>query len=582
MESIKIILLLIFGSLCCNIYAQMEVEWAKSLGGSGIDEGRSIAIDATGNAYTTGVFENTVDFDPSSDVYNLTSSGAYDIFISKMDANGNFLWSKSIGGSEYDTGNSISVDAFGNVIVSGRFSGTVDFDPGATVFNLSSGELSDIFICKLNILGNFVWAKQFGGSDQFSYETSTSTVVDQFGNIYSAGYFLSTVDFDPSTFTYNLTSVGNPDSFIIKLDSLGNLIWVKQFKCLNESNRAYIYSLAIDNEQSIYVSGETFGSIDCNPNTENFDYLSSQFGIFIIKLGMQGNYIWAKQFSPVSGNLNLSSIFVDSEKNVYTTGSFDRSVDFDPNEDEFILTVTGGNNNYTDDVFVNKLDSLGNFMWAKNFGGTTMDKGKSIFVDEFGSIFTTGYFSGVADFDPSNDTFSLLSVGYYDIFISKLNSLGDFVNAYQLGGSFFEQGNAILVGENNSIYTLGSFHETVDFDPSINTYNLMSGGNSDIFIHKMSAGYSGLYDFFSEDNRLSLYPNPSSNEVTIDYSLSSLQNVDFGIYDIRGRLVQKIEKGKKQAGKYVLKVDISNLANGIYIIQMRTGDDAIFKKLLKE
>jgi Secretion system C-terminal sorting domain len=84
------------------------------------------------------------------------------------------------------------------------------------------------------------------------------------------------------------------------------------------------------------------------------------------------------------------------------------------------------------------------------------------------------------------------------------------------------------------------------------------------------------------ENNLTLYPNPSSNEVTIDYSLSSLQNVDFGIYDIRGRLVRKIEKGKKQAGKYVLKVDISNLANGIYIVQMRTGDDAIFKKLLKE
>jgi Secretion system C-terminal sorting domain len=84
------------------------------------------------------------------------------------------------------------------------------------------------------------------------------------------------------------------------------------------------------------------------------------------------------------------------------------------------------------------------------------------------------------------------------------------------------------------------------------------------------------------ENSLTLYPNPSSNEVTIGYSLSSLQNVDFGIYDIRGRLVRKIEKSKKQAGKYVLKVDISNLANGIYIVQMRTGEGGIFKKLLKE
>jgi fibronectin type 3 domain-containing protein len=81
---------------------------------------------------------------------------------------------------------------------------------------------------------------------------------------------------------------------------------------------------------------------------------------------------------------------------------------------------------------------------------------------------------------------------------------------------------------------------------------------------------------------LILYPNPSSNEVTISYSLSSLQDVTFGIYDIQGKLVRRVEKPSKSAGKYVLKIDISDIANGIYIIQMQTGDDNIFKKFLKE
>jgi hypothetical protein len=84
------------------------------------------------------------------------------------------------------------------------------------------------------------------------------------------------------------------------------------------------------------------------------------------------------------------------------------------------------------------------------------------------------------------------------------------------------------------------------------------------------------------ENSLTLYPNPSSSEVTIGYSLSSLQNVDFGIYDIRGKLVRKIEKGEKEAGKYVLKIDLSNFANGIYVVQMRTNEAVIFKRLLKE
>ena len=101
-----------------------------------------------------------MDFDPGAGTFNLTASNVYnDIFISKLDASGNFVWAKSIGGSNEDRGYSIATDASGNVYISGQFSGTVDFDPGAGIFELTSELSSDTFILKLDASGNFVWAK---------------------------------------------------------------------------------------------------------------------------------------------------------------------------------------------------------------------------------------------------------------------------------------------------------------------------------------------------------------------------------------------------------------------------------------
>ena len=132
--------LLFFILVCVNVTQAQSpnVAWAKGMGGPGGDQGRSVAVDATGNVYTTGYFQGTVDFDPNAGVLNLTSAGAGDIFVSKLDATGNLVWAKAMGGSTDDTGYCIAVDGVGNVYTTGYFSGTVDFDPNAGVLNLTS------------------------------------------------------------------------------------------------------------------------------------------------------------------------------------------------------------------------------------------------------------------------------------------------------------------------------------------------------------------------------------------------------------------------------------------------------------
>ena len=126
-----------------------------------------IAIDpASGAIYTTGFFSATVDFDPGAGVFNLTSAGSGDIFISKLDASGNFVWAKQMGGIAYDKCYSIAIDTAGSgaLYTTGVFEGTADFDPGAGTLNLTPAGQYDIFISKLDSSGNFVWAKRIGGT----------------------------------------------------------------------------------------------------------------------------------------------------------------------------------------------------------------------------------------------------------------------------------------------------------------------------------------------------------------------------------------------------------------------------------
>ncbi|MBL4753319.1 MAG: SBBP repeat-containing protein, partial [Flavobacteriales bacterium] len=132
--------------------------------------------------YITGFYDGTVDFDPGPSTFTMTTNGSSgDVFIQKLDANGNFIWAKSMGGTSAKLSRSITTDASGNVYITGYFeSSVVDFDPGPGTFNLSSNGLKDVFIQKLDALGNFVWAKSMGGT---SNDLSYSITTDASGNV---------------------------------------------------------------------------------------------------------------------------------------------------------------------------------------------------------------------------------------------------------------------------------------------------------------------------------------------------------------------------------------------------------------
>ncbi len=388
--------------------------WAKSFGSITNDVGKSIVVDIAGNVYTTGIFQGTVDFDPGAGISNLTSVGDGDIFILKLDVSGNFVWAKSMGGKLGDVSNSIALDASGNIYTSGQFRGTVDFDPGAGIFNIDSIGSYDIFISKLNASGNFVWAKSIGGISGSIINAMTS---DATGNVYIAGYFFETHDFDPGAGTFNLTSAGGVDIFISKINASGDFVWAKG---MGGTTGDQAISIIADATGNVYTTGSFQGTADFDPGAGTFNLTSadSKVDIFISKLDASGNFVWAKSMGGLSYDIG-QSIAVDASGNVYTTGPYGGTVDFDPGAGIFNLTPLSSGT--VSDFFISKLDASGNFVWATSIGGTLSDKANSIFVDGSGNVYATGYYNGIVDFDPGAGTLNLTSAGSSDMFVLKMN-----------------------------------------------------------------------------------------------------------------------------------------------------------------
>ena len=539
-------------------------EWAKSFGSSLADYGLSIALDASGNVYTTGYFQGTADFDPGAGTANRTSSGGRDIWVQKLDASGNFIWARSFGGSLDDIGRSITVDASGNVYTTGYFQGTADFDPGAGTANITSAGNEDIFIQKLDASGNFLWAKSFGGS---LADYGLSIAVDAAGNVYTTGYFQGTADFDPGAGTANHSSAGNEDIFVQKLDTSGNFVWARSF---GDSNSDRGNSICVDASSNVYTTGGFDGTVDFDPGAGTTNLTSEgSLDVYVQKLNSTGNFVWTKSFG---GSLNDQgiSITVDDSGNVHTTGSFEGTVDFDPGAGSATRTSSGSL-----DVFVQKLNASGTYDWAISFGASSSDQGYSVTVDASGNVYTTGSFLGTADFDPGSGTANLTSAGPWDVFIQKINASGNFVWAKSFGGNSIDAGNAITVDASGNVYTTGHFAGTVDFDPGVGTANLTSAGNYDVFVQKLSQGVSGILDI-GAGIQIRAFPNPSKGLVQLFFE-KAFNNVEITLTDFQGKVVftKQLDVTTNE------KMEIEGSA-GIYFLNVKTPQGQNVLKLIKE
>ncbi|MBL7935324.1 MAG: T9SS type A sorting domain-containing protein [Bacteroidia bacterium] len=471
MKKFSTICFLIFVSL--NVISQNPTAvWGKSFGGNYSESPASIAIDKNENIYTVGVFTDTIDFDTSSGIYNLIPDNG-SIYIHKLDSSGNFKWAKSIGSNVGDV--VFKLDSLNNFFIVG-IAGNCDLDPGPSIFIINSGA----FVAKYDSLGNFLWAKEF------SYVNNIySITLDNSGSIIFSGLFYNTIDFDPGSGIYNLTDINSQGSyFTCKLNQLGNFVWANAIQYNGNTSYGYSSLLGVDHFNNIYFSANFGGTVDVDPGiaVNNFTAVG-QSDLFITKFNSLGVLVWAKQIScdyPSSAISFFSSknMAVDYQGNVFITGSFYGGADFDPGVGTYYLNSAGSR-----DVFIEKLDMNGLFLWAKRIGNTSDDGGYSININNNNNIYITGLFSNNPDFDPGPGTFIMNSTtSYCDVFLTEIDSYGMFLKGFSFGGSTQDIGDCIIANNKGQIYIKGIFRNSVWSTPGL---PLTSVGGEDIFIAKI-------------------------------------------------------------------------------------------------
>ncbi len=564
MKKITILLFLItFFNKAVIVQAQ-TFQWAKGFLGSSGTIGYSLAIDSNKNVYTLGDFSGTTDFDPGTNVSNLNAINS-DIFITKLDASGNFIWAKQMGGIGVNYGSVIIVDASNNIYITGYFNSTVDFDPEAGTYNLTPNNVgtNNTFITKLDSNGNFIWAKQFGST--ISNQPS-ALAIDASGNIVITGNFSGTADFDPSTnATTNSISNGQDDIFITKLDALGNFVWAKT---IGSAGLDYAGGLVVDNSENIYLTGRFSGTVDFDPNSGVSNLISfsnTTDSSYVLKLDSSGNYSWAKRFTgTVAGTLSAGvNITLDNSNNVYTTGIFRGSIDFDPD----LGVATLGSAGVSNDVYISKLNSSGSYLWAKKISGNLPKISSSIILDNNNNVYTIGSFSGVVNFNP-NGTDNINANGN-NVFINKLDNSGNYINTKIIGSAVgssvppdISASPGIIDKSNNTIYITGYYKSLVDFDPDAGESILGSIAYPSAYTFKYGATTLGLEDY-NVTNKLyfTAYPNPNKGQfhITVDQFEG---NATIEISNILG---QKLYSHKLNPQS--LEMDF-NFNKGIYFVNL--------------
>lgn len=468
--------LLAAGSVSASTYT-----WAAAFSGGNNGEGKGIAVDSSGNVFTTGHFQNTFDFDPGPGTTTASIRGQRDIFISKLDSDGNFVWVKSLGGSVIDEARAMDLDSTGNIYITGDFRGTVDFDPSGSAAgsDLTSAGDFDMFITKRDSAGEFVWSKSFGST---SLDQGYDVAVGSDLKVYTTGQFSGTVNFDPSgaTTTYQLTSSGY-DPYISALNSDGAVAWANFVKGpANERGQG----VAVDSSNNVFLAGYYGGqNTDFNPTgTPSIPNYAGVRDIFLAKYDSNGVFQWVRGIGN-TGNDYASDVDVDATGNVYVTGAFVGTVDFDPSTGILELSSSSPDKK---DIFVAKFNNSGALLWAKRAGGSGDDEGYHVDVNPSGNVVTTGYFTGTVDFNPGAGTAELTSAGDKDIFVWALDANGDYVDAAAMGGIGEDLGYSVTTDNSGNVYTTGGFHGTADFDPTAGVDNKISGGNADIFVSKLN------------------------------------------------------------------------------------------------
>ncbi len=409
----KGVALLFLLAIFSNIAQAQSFKWAKSGVSQGYDYGNAITSDDSGNVYVTGQLEFRCDFGGG---VAYTTAGKHDILLGKYATDGTLKWVKRAGGVGGDVGWGIGVDRVGNIYSTGEFEGTAGWGPGDSMTVWGS---NDIYLTKHSNSGQLIWAKKFGYT---SDDKARALVVDRDGNIYLTGYFSGTARFG----SINVTSSGNNDVFIAKIDSAGDPQWVRKGGGSREDRGR---GVALDRQGNVFITGTFTQSANFSGTTLNSLGKNS---LFVTKYDNNGNFQWAKGAGTCCDTTRGNAISVDLNGDAYIAGYFKDN-------------TTIGSNSFTafgsSDIFVAKYNgSNGNVIWSKQAGGPYEDLA---FACAFDTVKNQLYVTGQVDDHGNFGSIYVGSAGNRDVVIAAYDANGTELWARPGGGNQRDAGQAI-------------------------------------------------------------------------------------------------------------------------------------------
>ena len=516
----------------------------KSIGGTLSEDIYDLQF-SLNQIHITGIFSETVDFDPSNNNFDLTVSiGSSDGFVAKYSDTLQLTFSFSVAGDGVENISSIDFDGNGGIFITGNTSGTTDFDPSAATNNLVSATGRISFIAYYSNFGSFVWVKNIGGKSTSSvYPVKIIAGTDS--SLYTVGQFNAPSDFDPSATTVTITP-SSSDLFIAKYDTNGNYLWAGK---IGSTNSETFTSFDIDNANNLYITGAMGAVTDFDMSAGSLTLDTANGTGFLAKYNSAGNVAYAYNLSTTG-----TKVLVDSISSTLTLSGFFggyRDFDVSSNSAFFYTDITNG--------FFSRYTLEAGYGYTKQIGNyATISSTTYVATDANGFVYNSGNFGNTLDLNPSAATTNVTSGGWTDIYISKYTPTGDLVWAKSISGPLFNGVNAMNTDPSGNIYVMGRFLGTVDFDPSANFANLSSTNNttSDTFIAKYDTNGNYLWakrfdaNFTASDikfdtngnmyylarfsNTVDLDPSPTN---TVSYTCIGIANLAFSKFNPQGDMV---------------------------------------------
>ncbi len=529
----------------------LSPQWSFQIGGQGADRGMKLMADLTGNIYFVGTIENTACINHTTDT--IASLGYEDIVFGKINKDGKLLWRKHLGGKGTDAPSDITVNANGEVFLSGIFEDTIHF---GTTF-LKAKDYIDSFIAKYDSLGNLLWLRQISGLNS---EHCVTMTCDAQGNLLCGGFFAGTFEL-PGQASDVTQSDGGYDGFLIKWSPAGAPLWTRQ---ITGTEDCQVNDVLHDNNNTFYATGTFNGTV--NPDTLNTFITKGGQDAFIARYDQQGELLWFETTGSIFDD-NAKCLTLGGNNHMILMGEFREQL-YHGNKP--VLTAEGG-----EDIFQLKFNKHGKLQKKKKHGLENND-----FV--FDAWIPVGQKIAMTSDLKILENNKSVALANYDL-------LGNIADIIETSTCFNPVILSAAMTQPDVIYFCGNFHDTVLMDQ----LTLHSKGREDLFIVKLapeqdSTGqlkrddadtlvFPAAQIIAMKDDNLTVYsyPNPFSETTQIIYSLPQTCGVLIEILDMMGNKVKHYEYPNQPAGIHTVDVQGEGLNAGNYYCRFHASGETI-------